>query len=210
MRTPAIMLMVCSALSGCSLHREPGIYPLAVETARARLRQADPGPLIAARACSVRLDISVAPQGAGAMRWSIRGEGAELASFAVRFEGAGDERTRAAIDLATPVGAAPLTAPSGQPALRQPLQAAVVEFVDAALNGRAFDPARLEDTRSVAQACTTPAPANPPEHANPWSSDWNPTRFGAPTASGEATLDASPPMEQGHEDSKEDLPRPDH
>jgi hypothetical protein len=208
MRASVILLFLL--LSGCSLHREPGIYPLAVETARARLRQADPGPLIAARGCFVRLDITVASQGAGALRWSIRGEGTELAAFAVRFQGAGDLQTRAIVDLATPASATPLAAPSGQPALRQPLQAAVLEFVDAALNGRAFDPARLDDSRSVAEACTTQVPAGRAEHANPWSSDWNPTRFGAPTASGEATLDATPSMEQGQEDRKEDLPKPDH
>lgn len=201
-------LLFLLLLSGCSLHHEPGIYPLAVDTARARLRHADTGPLIAARACSVRLDVTVASQGSGALHWAIRGEGRDLAGFTVHVEEAGGEQTRATIDLAAETGPAPLSAPSGQPALRQPLQAAVVEFVDAALNGRAFDPARLADNRPVGAACaTTTAGEASMQRPNPWSDDWQPDRFGAPMSSGQATLHAS---QEGYEERKEDLPKPDN
>ncbi|MBU6268546.1 MAG: hypothetical protein KGN34_13455 [Sphingomonadales bacterium] len=153
MRRTRLALIVVVLLSACG-KREPGVYNLSRAEALQRLRDADLSGFIAARGCGVALAIAVKADGPDARRWSIRGEGVELAHFAVRLDDAGNGKVRAHLDVpGGGQGGAPLTAPSGATALRRPLQAAAVELVDAALDGRGFDPGRAGDDRPQVEAC---------------------------------------------------------
>jgi len=165
MRSIALLPLAATAalaalIAGCSLHHEPGVYDLTADDAFARLQQADIGALTDSRGCGLPLQIGIQAKAPQSVRWVVKANGAELASFSVRLKSAGPSKTLAVVDFAgDPAVPQTLTTPSGAPALRQPLQGAVVEFVDAALNDRSFDASRTGDSRTFDQACTRSHPA---------------------------------------------------
>ncbi|MDE2404806.1 MAG: hypothetical protein KGM17_09075 [Sphingomonadales bacterium] len=206
--TPAWLAVAC-LLAGCG-HREPGVYDLPPAEAWQRLRHADLDGFISARGCGVALDIAVDGRSPRSLRWTVRGEGAELVHFGVRLEDSGPGKTRAQIDFPfDPTLTETLTAPSRAPALRQPLQGAVVELVDATLNGRSYDPARSGDDRPQLETCKAKAkPAEPAARPAPVQPQ---TTFGTPAAGlGNTSLDARPAVLHGGEERVEDQPKPDH
>ena len=141
----------------------------------------------------------------------MRGEGAELVHFGVRIEDAGAGKSRAQIDIPfNPNLSETLTAPSGAPALRQPLQGAVVELVDAALNARSFDPGKTGDDRLQVDACQARPRARATTATTP-STSRPAAAFGSPTmATGTAPEEPRVPTRLGPngEQRLEDLPRP--
>jgi len=207
-----VLMAGAGLVAGCGRESEPGVYDIAQQEALARLRGADLGGFIATRDCGLPLQFALEPQGAGALRWIVRSDGTDLASFSVRLESLGPDQTRAVVDFPfNPSLDQTLTTPSGQAALRQPLQGAVVELVDAALTERGFDAERIGDGRSREDACAAvPHVANRAHRrANPWAADGAIGNFGEPTTDlGTPHLEAQPQHERGHEDGPEDLPPP--
>jgi hypothetical protein len=132
---------------------------------------------------------------------------------------------RAVVDLPVdPTGAQTLATPSGAPALRQPLRGAVVEFIDAALDDRHFDPARTGDSRSLNEACSRKAsspqqvsrndtpittttnwgqPSSAVGRPNPWGFNNNGDAPPDPPA-----FNPDPPLARGQEDDARNHPPP--
>ena len=217
-----VLLLVLAALPGCAQNHAPGIYDIAQQDAWARLQRADLGAFTEARGCGLPLDIAVEAHAPQSLRWIIRSGGKELASFTVRLDPVAPNATRAAIDLPFEPGRTDtITTSAGAPALRQPLQGAVVELVDAAIDDRDYDASRTSDPRNPAAACARrpgtqhSVSDSPRPGPSQWGAPSGPfagrstVGFGiAPTGNGQPMFDTTPALARGREHNLKDLPRP--
>ena len=217
-----VLLLVSAALPGCAQNHAPGVYGMTQQDVWTRLQSADLGAFTEARGCGLPLDIAVEAHAPQSLRWIIRSGGSELASFTVRLDAVSPGETRAVIDLPyDPDRTDTITTRSGAPALRQPLQGAVVELVDAAIDDRPYDASRTSDTRNPAAACAHRPGAlhragdTPRSGPRQWGAPFGPFAGGsnygfgiAPAGSGRPTLDTTPALGRGMEHNLRDLPRP--
>ena len=154
MRPYAFVSAALLAMAGCSPQRAPGLYDVPAREAWARLRQADIGGLAGVRGCGPALDFAFEAHAPQSLRWIVRAGGGELASFSVRLEPVDANTTRAVVEFPfDPTRTDTIDTVNGEPALRQPLQGAVVELVDAAMNQRGYDASRIGDDRGKEEAC---------------------------------------------------------
>jgi len=204
-------LFAVLGLPGCALTPEPGVYELPADTGWARLQQADAGGFAQSRDCGPPLDISAERNGMR-MIWTIRAESSTLVTFAVRLQPLDRGRIRAVVDLPLDAGnRKALVTPTGAPALRQPLQGAVIELIDAALQQRGFDAGRVGDPRTREEACGVTPYSAQKAAVNPWSNQAvadGPSAFGAPMLSGGPGLPQGPRRSGALEDMPMDLPKP--
>lgn len=206
-RLSPVALLAAASLAGCG-RNPPGVYDLTPADAMQRLQSADLPGFISARGCAVALNVAIRPDAPHSQRWVIRGEGAELAHFTVRLDDAGPGKVHALVTVPNDSQTdTVLTAPSGATALRRPLLRSAVELVDAALDGRSFDPARIGDDRPQVEACKAAAPAAI-AMAEPAPVDHRASTFGAPMVNADqsatrASASAAPMVGQQFEDTPE-------
>lgn len=153
MRKTGFLLGLASLLAACG--SEPGVYDIPLPEALARLEHADTDGFRAARQCGILIHFSASQPRDNAITWRVTSSGREVLRFTVRLTAEGDG-TRAAIEVpADPNGGemydGDKTYP--RPAVNQPLRPAVQELIDAAMEQRPYDIARLPGRTNADGVC---------------------------------------------------------
>jgi hypothetical protein len=139
--SPLALLAACSS-SG----EQPASWPLGLDIAQSRLRQADSAGFLAAMACGSGLDINASAKEAG-MDWQVAQGLTIAARFSVTLVAENGSMTTAQMDAAD------------SPVLRQPLSKGVEELVTAAMEQRALDKAKLGKLACPAKPAASAAPS---------------------------------------------------
>jgi hypothetical protein len=151
------LILTALVVTGCTPKPDVGTYPFAQAEAFARLEKADVKGFISARRCGVRLTLDADKNDPVSIKWDIYGGSEDVGSFTVKLVAVDAMSTKSLIEVsADPKGGEIFdgTKQYDAPAMQQPLRSAVQELIDAAMETRPFDPAKIADPHELDSNCT--------------------------------------------------------
>jgi hypothetical protein len=141
-------------LSGCG--HAPGVYDLPPAEVFARLTKADMNGFRMARQCGILIHFERKDTPGQAVSWTVTSSDTDMVRFTVRLTPVSGGGTSTTIEV--PAGPNGGEAYDGnqsypRPALQQPLRPEVQELIDAAIDQRRYDIARLPQPTNLDRTC---------------------------------------------------------